>query len=170
VMLPGPVFPRTCYCCSWCMYSCLCMVCEGLTLAGVCAGCHRGTSCAPVQPARRPWCASEGSRCGRSSTTFLLAPAAEISVRQWLSLGGCCVGPRSWTGAMRSMRSFAGCRKACPANSACPLGCGGTPQLDCTPCQQFRTSCASQRNMTTAPCLKIKRCTAFRMLFKIHMQ
>jgi len=66
VILPGQVFSRTCYCCSWCMYSCLCMVCEGLTLAGVCAGCHRGNSCAPVQPARRPWCTSEDSRRGHS--------------------------------------------------------------------------------------------------------
>jgi len=66
VLLPGQLFPRTCYCCSWCMYLCMCIVFEGLTLAGVCAGCHRGISCAPAQPARRPWCASEGSRCGRS--------------------------------------------------------------------------------------------------------
>ena len=66
VLLPGQVFPRTCCYCSWCMYWCLCMVCKGLTLAGVCAGCHRCTSRAPAQPALRPWCASEGSRCGRS--------------------------------------------------------------------------------------------------------
>jgi len=74
------------------------------------------------------------------STTFLLAPAVEISVRQWLSLSGFCVGPRSWTGAMRSMRSFSGCRGACLANSTYPLGGGGTPQLGCTPCQEFQTS------------------------------
>ena len=38
-------------CCSWCRYVCLCMIFEGLTLASVCAGCHRGTPCAPAQPA-----------------------------------------------------------------------------------------------------------------------
>jgi len=57
-----------------------------------------------------------------SSTTFLLARAAEFSVRRCLSLVGCCVGPGSWTGATQIMRSFSGCRGACPANSACPLG------------------------------------------------
>ena len=38
VMLSGQVFPRICYCYSWCMYLCLCMVFEGLTLASVFAG------------------------------------------------------------------------------------------------------------------------------------
>ena len=66
VLLPGQVFPRTCYCCSWCVYLCLSMVYEDLTLVGVCTGCHHGTSCAPVHPTRRPWCVSEDSRCGRS--------------------------------------------------------------------------------------------------------
>jgi len=50
-------------------------------------------------------------------------------VRLWLSLVGCCVGPRFWTGATQSMRFFSGCRGACPANSACLLGSGGTQQL-----------------------------------------
>ena len=41
-----------------------------------------------------------------SSTTFLLARAAEISVPQWLSLVECCVGPRSWTGVTQNMLPF----------------------------------------------------------------
>jgi len=64
----------------------------------------------------------------------------------WLSLVGCCVGPRSWTSATRSMRSFP--------------GTGGHARM--SPgmrwytavglhTMQFRTSCASWRTMTTAP-------------------
>jgi len=35
-LLPGMVFSRSCYCCFWCIYLCLCVVFKGLTLAGVC--------------------------------------------------------------------------------------------------------------------------------------
>ena len=60
LLLPGQVFPRTCYCCNTQthipapgagMPVCLCMVFEGLTLASVCAGCNCGTPCAPAQSA-----------------------------------------------------------------------------------------------------------------------
>jgi len=119
VLLPGQLFPRTSY---FCIYSCLSW-CAKTTHLLVCIQCHRGTSCAPVQSARRPWCASEGPTMRTFlSTTFVLRPPAEISVRRCLSLGWYCVVPRSWTGATRSMRSFSGCRGASPANSVCPLG------------------------------------------------
>jgi len=75
-------------------------------------------TCRVCKVPRHPVCASAASVTSKvcvwgitmrtfSYTTFLLSRPAEISVRQWLSLVGCCVGPRSWTGVTRS---FSRCR------------------------------------------------------------
>jgi len=77
-------------------------------------------TCRVCRVSRHPVCASAASLTSKvwvwgitmrtfSSLTFLLARATEIPVRQWLSLVGCCVGPRSWTGATRF---FSRCRGA----------------------------------------------------------
>ena len=87
--------------------------------------------------ARRPGCACAASvmskvcACGITMRTFLVDTCcgnfrASVALARWVL---CCwvlcaraADARKFPGATRSVRTFSGCRGACPANSACPLG------------------------------------------------
>jgi len=71
------------------------MVCECLTLAGVYAGCHHGTSCAPVQPARRPWCAP-AHQCSQRDVHGVRLRAHDADVLVYdISVITCCGNSRA---------------------------------------------------------------------------